>query len=70
MKRIAFGNWPVPGSTLTGIERAQFADRTIFVDGTDNAYMHLAQPSPFDEGDKVFTGPQIGVVGDTGDATA
>jgi murein DD-endopeptidase MepM/ murein hydrolase activator NlpD len=40
------------------------------VDGTDNAYMHLAQPSPFSEGDKVFTGQQIGVVGDTGDATA
>ncbi|HEX6714528.1 MAG TPA: M23 family metallopeptidase [Thermoleophilaceae bacterium] len=40
------------------------------VDGTDNAYMHLAQPSAFTEGDKVFTGQQIGVVGDTGDATA
>ena len=40
------------------------------VDGQDNAYMHLAQPSPFSEGDKVFTGQQIGVVGQTGDATA
>jgi murein DD-endopeptidase MepM/ murein hydrolase activator NlpD len=40
------------------------------VDGNDNAYMHLAQPSPFSEGDKVFTGQQIGIVGDTGDATA
>jgi murein DD-endopeptidase MepM/ murein hydrolase activator NlpD len=40
------------------------------VDGTDNAYMHLAQPSAFSEDDKVFTGQQIGVVGDTGDATA
>ncbi|HEX4734622.1 MAG TPA: peptidoglycan DD-metalloendopeptidase family protein [Thermoleophilaceae bacterium] len=40
------------------------------VDGIDNAYMHLAQPSPFSEGDKVFTAQQIGVVGDTGDATA
>jgi murein DD-endopeptidase MepM/ murein hydrolase activator NlpD len=39
-------------------------------DGTDNAYMHLAQPSPFTEGDAVYTGQQIGVVGDTGDATA
>jgi Peptidase family M23 len=38
------------------------------VDGTDNAYMHLAQPSAFSEGDKVFTGQQLGVVGDTGDA--
>src|SRR4051794_21383617 len=40
------------------------------VDGTDNAYMHLAQPSAFSEGDKVFTGQQLGVVGETGDATA
>jgi hypothetical protein len=40
------------------------------VDGTDNAYMHLAGPTPFTEGDTVFTGQQIGVVGDTGDATA
>jgi murein DD-endopeptidase MepM/ murein hydrolase activator NlpD len=40
------------------------------LDGTDNAYMHLAGPTPFTEGDKVFTGQQIGVVGDTGDATA
>jgi murein DD-endopeptidase MepM/ murein hydrolase activator NlpD len=40
------------------------------LDGQDNSYMHLAQPSPFSEGDKVFTGQQIGVVGDTGDATA
>jgi murein DD-endopeptidase MepM/ murein hydrolase activator NlpD len=40
------------------------------MDGTDNAYMHLAQPSPFSEGDTVYTGQQIGVVGDTGDATA
>jgi murein DD-endopeptidase MepM/ murein hydrolase activator NlpD len=40
------------------------------VDGIDNAYMHLAQPSPFSEGDTVSTGQQIGVVGDTGDATA
>jgi murein DD-endopeptidase MepM/ murein hydrolase activator NlpD len=39
-------------------------------DGTDNAYMHLAQPSPFTQGDAVYTGQQIGVVGDTGDATA
>ena len=40
------------------------------VDGTDSAYMHLAEPSPFSEGDEVFTGQQIGIVGDTGDATA
>jgi murein DD-endopeptidase MepM/ murein hydrolase activator NlpD len=40
------------------------------LDGTDNSYMHLAQPSPFSQGDAVFTGQQIGIVGDTGDATA
>ncbi|HEY8867560.1 MAG TPA: M23 family metallopeptidase [Solirubrobacteraceae bacterium] len=40
------------------------------LDGSDNAYMHVAGPSPFSEGDTVFTGQQIGVVGDTGDATA
>jgi murein DD-endopeptidase MepM/ murein hydrolase activator NlpD len=40
------------------------------LDGTDNAYMHLAGPTPFAAGDTVFTGQQIGVVGDTGDATA
>ena len=40
------------------------------LDGTDNGYMHMAGPTPFEEGDKIFTGQQIGVVGDTGDATA
>ena len=39
-------------------------------DGVDNAYMHLAQPSPLAQGDRVYTNQQIGVVGDTGDATA
>ena len=36
--------------------------------GEDYAYMHLAQPSPFRTGDRVYTGQTIGVVGDTGDA--
>jgi murein DD-endopeptidase MepM/ murein hydrolase activator NlpD len=40
------------------------------LDGNDNSYMHLAGPSPFEKGDQVFTGQQIGIVGDTGDATA
>ena len=40
------------------------------LDGYDNAYMHLAAASPFEAGDTVYTGEQIGVVGDTGDATA
>ena len=37
--------------------------------GTDYAYMHLAAPSPFEEGDRVYTGQQIGQVGDTGRAS-
>jgi murein DD-endopeptidase MepM/ murein hydrolase activator NlpD len=32
--------------------------------------MHLAGPSPYQVGDRVHTGDQIGIVGDTGDATA
>jgi murein DD-endopeptidase MepM/ murein hydrolase activator NlpD len=36
----------------------------------DMAYMHLRTPSPYKEGDRVHTGDQIGVVGETGDATA
>ena len=32
--------------------------------------MHLKKPSPLNEGDKVKTGQKIGVVGETGDATA
>jgi murein DD-endopeptidase MepM/ murein hydrolase activator NlpD len=34
--------------------------------GEDYAYMHLAQPSPFRTGDRVYTGQEIGLVGDTG----
>lgn len=37
--------------------------------GTDYAYMHMAAPSPFEEGDRVYTGQQIGQVGDTGRAS-
>lgn len=40
------------------------------LDGMDETYMHLAGPSPFREGDKVFTGQQLGTAGDTGNATA
>jgi murein DD-endopeptidase MepM/ murein hydrolase activator NlpD len=36
--------------------------------GVDHAYMHLAAPSAYDEGDRVRTGDQIGVVGQTGRA--
>jgi murein DD-endopeptidase MepM/ murein hydrolase activator NlpD len=34
----------------------------------DYAYMHLAEPSPFRAGDRVYTGQRIGAVGDTGNA--
>jgi murein DD-endopeptidase MepM/ murein hydrolase activator NlpD len=36
--------------------------------GTDYVYMHLAKPSPFSAGDRVYTGQRIGSVGDTGNA--
>ena len=36
--------------------------------GVDYAYMHLQKPSPFNEGDRVYTGQQIGNVGETGNA--
>jgi murein DD-endopeptidase MepM/ murein hydrolase activator NlpD len=34
----------------------------------DYVYMHLAEPSPFRVGDRVYTGQRIGSVGDTGNA--
>ena len=37
-------------------------------DGLDYVYMHLAAPSPFRTGQRVYTGQQIGAVGDTGNA--
>jgi murein DD-endopeptidase MepM/ murein hydrolase activator NlpD len=50
------------------------AGNYIVIDGADTdidyAYMHLATPSPLAQGERVYTGQQIGVVGDTGDATA
>ncbi len=38
--------------------------------GFDMTYMHLAEPSPLQAGELVRTGQPIGVVGDTGSATA
>jgi murein DD-endopeptidase MepM/ murein hydrolase activator NlpD len=38
--------------------------------GFDFMYAHLAEPSPLTTGEPVRTGQPIGVVGDTGDATA
>lgn len=37
--------------------------------GVDYAYMHMAGPSPLEVGDRVFTGQQIGQVGDSGNAS-
>jgi murein DD-endopeptidase MepM/ murein hydrolase activator NlpD len=37
-------------------------------DGTSEAYMHMAEPTPLEAGDQVAAGQPIGLVGDTGDA--
>jgi murein DD-endopeptidase MepM/ murein hydrolase activator NlpD len=54
--------------------QASGAGNYIVIDGKhdnhDYAYMHLKRPSPLSRGDRVRTGQKIGVVGDTGDATA
>jgi murein DD-endopeptidase MepM/ murein hydrolase activator NlpD len=48
------------------------AGHYLVIDGdhtdVDYAYMHLASASPFNQGDRVFTGQQIGNVGETGNA--
>ena len=36
--------------------------------GLDYVYMHLAEPTPFVKGDRVYTGQRIGAVGETGNA--
>ncbi len=50
------------------------AGNYVVIDGKgtpyDTAYMHLAEPSPLQTGDPVLTGQPIGIVGETGDATA
>jgi murein DD-endopeptidase MepM/ murein hydrolase activator NlpD len=50
------------------------AGNYIVIDGKgtsfDMAYMHLLEPSPLQEGTIVRTGEPIGLVGQTGDATA
>jgi murein DD-endopeptidase MepM/ murein hydrolase activator NlpD len=50
------------------------AGNYIVIDGKgttlDFMYAHLAEPSPLKTGEPVRTGQSIGVVGDTGDATA
>jgi murein DD-endopeptidase MepM/ murein hydrolase activator NlpD len=48
------------------------AGHYLVIDGSgtsvDYVYMHLAEPSPFKSGDRVYTGQRIGSVGDTGNA--
>lgn len=48
------------------------AGHYIVIDGAgtdvDYVYMHLDQPSPFGEGDRVYTGQTIGAVGESGNA--
>jgi len=48
------------------------AGNYVVIDGAgtdvDYAYMHLAEPSPFQTGDRVYTGQRIGSVGETGNA--
>jgi len=50
------------------------AGNYVVIDGkgttNDFMYAHLAEPSPLQEGETVRTGQPIGVVGDTGDASA
>jgi murein DD-endopeptidase MepM/ murein hydrolase activator NlpD len=50
------------------------AGNYLVIDGkgspNDFMYAHLAEPSPLHTGDTVRTGQPIGIVGDTGDATA
>ena len=50
------------------------AGNYIVIDGkgtpNDFMYAHLAEPSPLQAGETVRTGQPIGIVGDTGDASA
>ncbi len=50
------------------------AGNYVVIDGkgtpNDFMYAHLAEPSPLQEGETVRTGQPIGIVGDTGDASA
>ena len=55
---------------FTGYHRA--AGNYMVIDGAgtgnDYAYMHLAEPTPFEKGDLVSTGQPIGALGETGNA--
>ena len=60
------------GGTVKFEQYHAAAGHYIVIDGdgsdVDYVYMHLAEPSPFQPGDRVFTGQRIGSVGDSGNA--
>jgi murein DD-endopeptidase MepM/ murein hydrolase activator NlpD len=62
------------GGTVQYSEYEANAGNYVVIDGKgtpyDFMYAHLAEPSPLQAGDTVRTGQPIGIVGDTGDATA
>jgi murein DD-endopeptidase MepM/ murein hydrolase activator NlpD len=62
------------GGTVQYAEYDANAGNYVVIDGkgtpNDFMYAHLAEPSPLQAGDTVRTGQPIGIVGDTGDATA
>jgi murein DD-endopeptidase MepM/ murein hydrolase activator NlpD len=61
------------GGTIRFKQYHAAAGNYLVIDGAgtdvDYAYMHLAEPSPFRVGDRVYTGQRIGAVGDTGNAS-
>jgi murein DD-endopeptidase MepM/ murein hydrolase activator NlpD len=62
------------GGTVQYNEYEANAGNYVVIDGkgtvNDFMYAHLAEPSPLQVGETVRTGQPIGIVGDTGDATA
>jgi len=62
------------GGTVQYSEYEANAGNYVVIDGkgspNDFMYAHLAEPSPLLPGDSVRTGQPIGIVGDTGDASA
>lgn len=62
------------GGTVQYSDYEANAGNYVVVDGkgtpNDFMYAHLAEPSPLQAGDTVRTGQPIGIVGDTGDASA
>jgi len=60
------------GGTVQFKQFHQAAGNYVVIDGAgtdvDYAYMHLAEPTPFQPGDRVYTGQRIGSVGETGNA--